>query len=60
MLAAYKIRIFANACLTRFDAGEGAIDDIVDSYNLANDDRNLVLAQIYAKRPEIDSASSSA
>lgn len=59
-MAAYKIRIIANACLTRFDAGEGEITAIVDSYNLGTEDRELVLAQIYAKRPNIDSSETSA
>lgn len=52
-MAAYKIRIIASACLTRYDAGEGDIETIVDSYNLSEEDRPLVLAQIYAKRPEL-------
>lgn len=52
-MAQYKIRIIANACLTKYDAGEGNIESIVDSYNLATDDRTLVLAEIYAKRPEL-------
>lgn len=52
-MAAYKIRIIANACLTRYDSGEGQIETIVDSYNLTVEDRDLVLAQIYAKRPEL-------
>lgn len=54
-MAAYKIRIIANACLTRYDAGDGEIEGIVDSYNLSTEDRQLVLAQVYSKRPEIGS-----
>jgi len=42
----YKIRIIANACITRYDNGEREITDIVDSYNMAADDRELVLAEI--------------
>ena len=45
-MAPYKIRIIARACITRYDAGEGAMLDIVDSYNLTEDDRQLVIAQI--------------
>ncbi|TMV49348.1 hypothetical protein FE783_12595 [Paenibacillus mesophilus] len=52
----YKIRIIANACITRYDMGEREITDIVNSYNMATDDRNLVLAEIYAKRPDIETA----
>lgn len=59
-MAAYKIRIIANACITRYDAGEGTIIAIVDSYNLASDDRDLVLAQIIAKRPDIEVVETSA
>ncbi|MGG1555012.1 hypothetical protein [Paenibacillus ferrarius] len=54
-MAIYKVRILANACITRLDGGEGDITAIVDSYNLSTEDRELVLAQIYAKRPEIES-----
>ncbi|MCQ4363024.1 hypothetical protein KQR54_18165 [Mycobacterium gordonae] len=49
----YKIRIIANACITRYNGGERAITDIVTSYNMAQDDADLVLAEIYAKRPDI-------
>ena len=53
-MAEYKIRIIARACITRYDAGEGNMLAIVDSYNLAPEDRDLVLAQIAAWRPDID------
>ncbi|WP_217597179.1 hypothetical protein [Cohnella sp. GbtcB17] len=53
MMPMYKIRIIANACITRYNGGEREITDVVDSYNLAADDRELVLAEIYAKRPDI-------
>jgi hypothetical protein len=53
-MAMYKIRIIANACITRYDSGEGEITAIVDSYNLITEDRELVLAQVYTKRPEIE------
>ncbi|MEI7027167.1 hypothetical protein [Paenibacillus sp. y28] len=48
-----KVRIIANACITRYDSGERSIEDIVGSYNMASVDQELVLAQIYAKRPEL-------
>jgi hypothetical protein len=53
-MAAYKIRIIANACITRYNNGEGDIVTIVDSYNLSVEDKQLVLAEIYAKRPDIE------
>lgn len=49
----YKIRIIANACITRYNGGEREITDIVDSYNMAQEDADLVLAEIYTKRPDI-------
>jgi hypothetical protein len=52
-MAAYKVRIMANACITRYDGGEREMSDIVASYNLAEADANLVKAEIVAKRPEI-------
>lgn len=50
----YQIRIIANACITRYNQGEREITDIVDSYNMAQEDVDLVLAEIYTKRPDID------
>lgn len=52
-MAMYKIRIIANACITRYDSGEGDILSIVGSYNLAQEDKDLVLAEIFTKRPDI-------
>ena len=50
----YKIRIIANACITRYNRGERTMNDIVTSYNMTSDDRDLVVAEITAKRPDID------
>lgn len=56
-MADYKVRIIANACITRYDNGESNIlTAVVDSYNLASDDRTLVLTCIYAKRPDVEPA----
>lgn len=53
-LKAAAVRVIASACLTRYDAGEREITDIVNSYTaLSEEDRNAVLAQIYTKRPEL-------
>lgn len=56
-MAMYKIRIIANACYTRYTNGEGEIEAIVDRYNLTVEDHDLVLAEIYAKHPELAPAS---
>lgn len=50
---AYKIRIIARASITRYDAGDGAIGDIVGSYNLGDGNEESVLAQIAAIRSDI-------
>lgn len=50
----YKIRIIANACITRYDRGERTMNDIVNSYNLAEEDRTLVVAEIVSKRPNVN------
>ncbi|MFD1176896.1 hypothetical protein ACFQ3W_11370 [Paenibacillus puldeungensis] len=52
----YKIRIIANACITRYNGGEREIAHIVGSYNMVKEDSDLVLAEIYAKRPDITPA----
>lgn len=52
-LASYKVRIVANACITRYDAGEREITDIIESYRLNPEDTNLVKAEVAAKRPDI-------
>ncbi|MFB7813705.1 hypothetical protein ACWGPW_06155 [Paenibacillus chitinolyticus] len=53
-LTDFKIRIIANACITRFNNGEGEIKYIVDSYNLAAEDKERVLTYVYFKHPEIN------
>lgn len=58
-LALYKIRIISNACITRYNSGEREVTDIVDSYSLAPEDRELVLTEIYIKRPDIAPATES-
>jgi len=50
----FQIRGIANACITRFSNGESGITDIVDSYGMSQEDSDLVLAEIYASRPDID------
>ena len=51
----YKIRILANACITRYDRGERTMSDIIDSYaGATEEDKNLVKAEIISKRPNIN------
>ncbi|MFC3800014.1 hypothetical protein [Cohnella sp. GCM10012308] len=52
-MAMYKVRIIANACITRYDGGERNLLDIVNSYNLSTDDATLVKTEIATKRPDI-------
>lgn len=51
----YKIRILANACITRYDRGERTMNDIIDSYsNATEEDKNLVKAEIISKKSDIN------
>lgn len=52
-LTAAKIRLMANACITRYDREEGPIEDIIASYNMQADNEILVKAQIMEKRSDI-------
>lgn len=57
----FQIRVIANACITRYSNGESGIMDIVDSYGMSQEESDLILAEIYASRPDIaleDQASS--
>jgi len=48
-----KIRLFANASITRWDAGERDLETIVQSYNQSAADTELIIAQVIAKRQDI-------
>jgi len=52
-LTAAKIRLMANACITRYDREEGPIEDIIASYIMQPDNEILVKAQIMEKRSDI-------
>ncbi len=52
-MAPYKVRIIARAAVIRYNAGEEQVNAILDSYNLTQEDRGLVAAQIAAYAPEI-------
>ena len=53
ILETYKIRVIANACITRFTKGEGTIKEILGSYNLSEENETLVLERIYSLRPDL-------
>lgn len=53
MLSPLKVRIVASAVITKVDRGEGEINTILDGYGLAGEDRDLVVAEVIAKRPDI-------
>lgn len=48
-----QVRICANACVARYERGEGELTAIVNSYPLKQAIRKRVLAEIYAKRPNL-------
>lgn len=52
-MAAYKVRIIARAVVIRYNAGETDLAAILDSYNLMEEDRTLVLAQVTVSDPGI-------
>jgi len=54
-LAAYKIRIIANACVTRNDNGEGTLNTILDTCysSLAPEDRTSVIEYACEKSPDV-------
>ncbi|MFB9330085.1 hypothetical protein ACFFSY_29430 [Paenibacillus aurantiacus] len=53
-MSMFIIRIIANACITRYNRGERQVEGIVNSYTALNEeDRELVYAEIYTKRPDL-------
>jgi len=50
---AFKIKITAQACIIRYDRGETNLSFIIDSYNLALENRTLVEANIMTLRTDI-------
>jgi len=59
-MAAYNVRIIARAVVIRYKAGETDVGAVLDSYNLSEEDRALVLAQIAATDPEIQPGTATA
>ncbi|SFE11659.1 hypothetical protein SAMN04487969_101139 [Paenibacillus algorifonticola] len=55
-MADYKVRVMANACISRYDKGERGIADIVASYGLPAADAELVMAEITAKRSDLQTS----
>ena len=54
VLADYKIRILARACVTRYERGEKDIVAVVESYNMGQENEVLVYAYIFVIRPDIE------
>jgi len=54
MFPDYKVRVFANACITRYTRGETNIQEVLNSYNLSEENANLVKAEIISKRSDIE------
>ena len=52
-MSMYKIRIIANACITRFTRGERTMNEIIDSYNPTEENRTLIVAEIISKKSDI-------
>lgn len=54
-MAAYKIRIIANACITRYANGEGNLNQILDNNysTLASEDRDAVIERVCETRPDV-------
>lgn len=53
-MPAYKVRIYANGTITKHGYGEGTVVEIVESYGLKAEDSAQVLAEVYAKRPDLE------
>ncbi|AUO05449.1 hypothetical protein NS115_06055 [Paenibacillus jamilae] len=48
-----QIRICANACITRYERGEGDIATIMGSYALNEEQREQVMTNIFSKRSDL-------
>nr|WP_054549478.1 hypothetical protein [Lysinibacillus sphaericus] len=53
-LADYKIRIIANACITRYKRGETDIQAVLNSYNLSEENGDLVKVEIMSNDANIE------
>lgn len=53
MFPDYKVRVYANGCITRYTRGEEDINAVLLSYNLSQENADLVRAEIMTKRPDI-------
>lgn len=54
LLADYKIRTIANACITRYTRGETDIQAVLNSYNLSEENGDLVKVEIMSKDTNIE------
>jgi hypothetical protein len=53
MMNSLQVKVIGNACIIRYNRGEGSIESILDSYNLSQDNAALVKDQIVGTRPDI-------
>jgi uncharacterized protein (DUF433 family) len=54
MLPAYKLNIFTNAVIARYENGEGTVEEIVATYTkLTAEEQQQVIDNVYAKRPDL-------
>lgn len=49
-----KVRVVANACITRWERGERSMNDIINGYTMTEEDKVLITAEIISKRPNLD------
>jgi len=54
VLADFKIRIIANACITRYTRGETDIQAVLNSYNLSEENEDLVKVEIMSNGTNIE------
>jgi hypothetical protein len=56
MLTPLQTRIVGNAIITRYNNGEGTVNQIIAANypNMTQEDQGLVKAYIITKRPDID------
>ncbi|MGF7050424.1 hypothetical protein J2T13_004962 [Paenibacillus sp. DS2015] len=54
MLQGYKVRIIANACITRYENGERAMDSIVGYYNQTEEITKSIKEEILIRVPTMD------
>lgn len=54
MFPDYKVRVIANACITRYTRGETDIQTVLDSYKLSEENANLIKVEVMSMRQDIE------